>query len=330
MTLLISDSDVRDLWDPAALVDAVERGLVAEEAVGGPVQPGRMTLGGSDMFLRVMPAMLTASGVFGLKTFFGSVERGVRYVVLLASMADGEVLALVDAAFLTAARTGATSGAATRHLARSDAASIGVIGSGLEAETNLLCVHAVRPAKEVRVYSPNAGRREGFAERMGTRLGIDVVPCDTPQAAVEDADTVVVATNTGKGGDVAFRGAWLAAGQHVVSIGSTAPWLREIDTDTFLAADDVIFDVSLAQMADESGDVMAFLTDRPGWDGGRLLGAILARTAPIERGADDITLFKSVGAASQDLIAAHTVYEAALRSGRGCAVDDVAVPKLFA
>src|SRR5258708_39971577 len=98
-----------------------------------------------------MPAMLNASRLCGLKTFFGSVERGVRYVILLASMEDGGVLALVDAAFLTAARTGATSGAATRHFARPDSETIGVIGSGLEAETNLLSVHAVRPAKAIRV-----------------------------------------------------------------------------------------------------------------------------------------------------------------------------------
>jgi ornithine cyclodeaminase/alanine dehydrogenase-like protein (mu-crystallin family) len=328
MTLILSDKLVRDVADMPALVDALEKGLRAEVHGTGSVLPERMNLALGQTMLRVMPAILPAAGVLGLKLFYGTLEEGIRYSVMLCALAGGEVLAMVDAAYLTALRTGATSGVATRYLAPENAHSVGLIGSGLEAETNLEAVCAVRTINRVRVYSRSAQRRAEFARRMATRLDIDVEAVDTAPTAVAGSDIVIVATNTGRGGEVALRGEWLEPGQHVVSIGSTATFLREIDEDTFLRSDVAVFDASAEQVARESGDLLALAALHPDWTPSGTLDDVLTssvgRTAP-----DQITLFKSVGTAAQDLLGAHAVYRLAVERGVGLLVPDLSEPKQF-
>ena len=328
MTLILSDKDVRGLADMPALVDSLQQGLHEESAGPGAILPERMNLALGQTLFRVMPAILPTAGVLGLKFFYGTFDEGVRYSVMVCAVDGGEVLAVVDAAYLTALRTGATSGVATRHLARPDARTVGVIGSGLEAETNLAAVCAVRAIDLVRVYSRDRARRSDFARRMSSRLGIAIEPAGTPEQAAAGMDVVVAATNTGRGGDVAFRGAWLTAGQHLVSIGSTATFLREIDETAFLRPDVVVFDTSPAQVGRESGDVMALLAGRPDWAPGGTLDDVLAgrltRTGPAQ-----ITLFKSVGSAAQDLIAALALYRIASARGVGLVVPDLTEPKAF-
>jgi ornithine cyclodeaminase/alanine dehydrogenase-like protein (mu-crystallin family) len=328
VTLILSDKDVRGIADMPALVDSLEQGLRAEAVGPGAILPERMNLALGATLLRVMPAILPAAGVLGLKFFYGSLDEGVRYAVMVCAIDSGEVLAVIDAAYLTALRTGATSGVATRHLARPDARTVGLIGSGLEAETNLAGVCAVREIDMVRVYSRDPVRRSEFALRMSERLGITIEPAGTVEQAVARADVVVVATNTGRDGDVAFRGSGLEAGQHVVSIGSTATFLREIDEETLLRPDMVVFDAPPAQVGHESGDVMALLAQRPDWapDGvlGDVLSGRLART-----GSGQVTLFKSVGTAAQDLIAGLALYQTATVRGVGLLVPDLTEPKAF-
>src|SRR5882762_6849753 len=117
------------------MVNALDLALLQEAKGSGVVMPERLNLGFNDVFLRVMPVLLPETGLMGLKFFHGSLARGVRYVVAVCSLDSGEVMGLVDAMYLTAARTGATSGVATRWMSREDSHTVGVIGSGLEAET---------------------------------------------------------------------------------------------------------------------------------------------------------------------------------------------------
>ena len=330
MTLLLSDSDVRAICDVGALAAYIEDAL-RKEAKGSRAQlPERMNLGHGSVFLRVMPAVLPESGLMGLKFFHGSMKDGVRYVVAVSSLETGEILGLIDAAFLTAARTGATSGAATRWLSREDSSSVGVIGSGLEAETNLRAVCSVRPVTRVSVYSRSPAAAGGVRcpyvavaeEDRGTRHR-------GPGVGGQGTDIVVVATNTGPDQVVAYQGAWLEPGQHVVSIGSTTPWLREIDTDTILGADAVVFDASLEQMGGESGDIIAVLAAHPGWRAGVSLDRILTGEQPGRQRPEDITVFKSVGTAAQDLIAAAYLLREARLHGIGIEVSDIASPRQF-
>jgi alanine dehydrogenase len=329
MTLLLADGDVRAACVLPELVSSLADGLRKGGETSGALLPERVNLSHSQKFLRVMPAVLPEAGLYGLKFFQGSMAEGVRYLVLIGSLASGEVLAVMDAAFLTAARTGATSAVATDVLARADASTAGVIGSGLEARTNLLAIAAVRPLAAVRVYSRAQSRRTAFAKEMEEALRIPVTACGSPAEATEGRDIVLVATNTGHAGPVAFHGDQIEAGQHIVSIGSTSPALREIDPETFARADRVVFDARPEQVRRESGDVIELMRHSPPWDEAVLLSDLLASRVTGRHSPGDVTLFKSVGTAEQDLIAALHVYEAARRHGIGEKVRELAVPKLF-
>lgn len=328
MTLSLNEEDVRASVDMAAMIDALED-AAREEYAGELLMPPRTNLFRGGHFLRVMPAYMTASGLMGFKCFFGSMQGGVRYMIAIMQECDGELLALVDASYLTAIRTGATSGVGTRHLALPGNATVGLIGSGTEAETNLAAIAAVRPVDSVRVYSRSPENRAAFADRVGAQLGLDIVPVASPHEAVAGQSIVIAATNTGHDGPCAYFGEWLEPGQHVVSIGSTSPFLREIDPLTFERADVVVFDTHVEQFFEESGDLMA-VTDPALRD--RLLSS---PTLPqlvaegVQRGADDITLFKSAGAAVQDIVAAKSVYDVARKAGLGRDLGELVEPKFF-
>lgn len=328
MTLVIGDEQVRASAEMARLIDAVEDVLL-EEHEGHVIVPPRLNLMSGDRFLRLMPAYLRRSGYLGYKSFHGSMAEGVRYVIVLIREADGEVVALVDAAYLTALRTGATSGVAARHLARGDAAAVGLLGSGLEAETNLAAVAAVRPVSSVRVYSRNSDRRQAFARAWSDKLGIEVRPVDSAKAAVADSDIVIVATNTGMNGPVAYEGAWLEPGQLVISIGATSPFLREVDAETFDRADEVVFDASPEQVLEESGDLLAVGEEtKRRLRGARVLPDVVASGSG-HRPPGTTTLFKSVGTAAQDIAAARAIYEVVVARGLARDIGEIAEPKRF-
>jgi ornithine cyclodeaminase/alanine dehydrogenase-like protein (mu-crystallin family) len=329
VTLVLRDSDVRAVCDIGSLVTFLDQALRKEAKGTGAHVPERLNLAHGSVFLRVMPALLPEAGLLGLKFFHGSMQDGVRYVVAVCSLDTGEILGLIDAAYLTAARTGATSGVATHWLSREDSSCVGVIGSGMEAETNLRAVCSVRPVTRAAVYSRSPQRREAFAARMSESLGIPVRAAADPRAAVAGTDIVVVATNTGPDPVVAYRGAWLEPGQHVVSIGSTTAALREIDTDTILRADTVVFDVTLDQLRNESGDVIAVLDAQAGWRAGVPLDRVITGEVLGRRRPEDITVFKSVGTAAQDLLGASYVLREARRRGVGTEIADITSPKQF-
>lgn len=329
MTLLLSNRDVERATDISSQVDTIEAGL-REEANGSVELPPRLNLATGSGFFRVMPAVLRDSGLMGYKVFHGSVRHGVRYLIAVYDEKDGRLLALMDAAYLTAVRTGATTGVATKYMTAAHAATVGVIGSGLEATTNLQAVCAVRPIRTGKVFSPTPANRERFAARMSERLGIRLEAVATPERAVADVDLVVVATNTTGVGDlIAYRGRWMTAGLHVNSIGSTGLQLREIDAETFGRAERIVVD-SRVQLEGESGDLQA--AQHAGtYDPAKVselkevvAGRAAGRTAPAE-----ITLFKSVGTAVQDVAAGFAVYKEAVRHGLGRDVGEFLELKTF-
>lgn len=317
MTLVLNAQEVEQLSDMRALIEAIERGL-REEALGHAIVPPRLNIGTVHGFFRVMPAVMNESGLMGYKAFHGSIRSGVRYLIAVYTREEERLLALMDAHYLTAARTGATTGIATKLLANPEARTVAVIGSGLEARTNLQAVCAVRLVERATVFSPNRERRERFAARMKTELGIDIVPVESPEQCVRGAEIVVVGTNSFDRPDpIAYRGAWMEPASHVNSIGSTAPQLREIDAETFARADRIVVD-SKVQVEEESGDVRVALSEGK-YDREKVveLKDVLAGKARGRASTDQITLFKSVGTAVQDVMAGFVVYQEAVRQGRG-------------
>jgi ornithine cyclodeaminase/alanine dehydrogenase len=328
VTVALSEADVRAAGDIKTVMAAIEAALL-DEHDGAVLMPPRTNLMCDGGFLRLMPAYLVRMGVYGFKSFHGSMKRGVRYLVVLCREEDGEILAILDGALLTALRTGATSGIATKYMAPDGPAVVAVLGSGLEAETNLAAVAAVRPVASVRVFSPNPARRAAMAERTASNLGLDARPMPSAKDAVRDATIVLVATNTGHNGPTAYHGAWMETGQHVVSIGATSPFLRELDEQAFHVPDHVVFDAPPTQVFDESGDLMAI----EGALRHRLLGAAtlpgVVASGGLDRRGSDVSLFKSVGTAAQDVAAAKAVFDGALAAGLGRDLGELARPRVF-
>jgi alanine dehydrogenase len=318
MTLVLDNDEVAASADIAQLIDALETAYRLEAAGGVDTVP-RINLGGGEPhgFFRVMPVVVREMGIMGLKAFAASSGGTVRYVIALWAVESGELLALMDANYLTAARTGAITGVATRAMADVlEGDEVGVIGSGLEGRTNLEAVCAVRTVKRAKVFSPNELRRERFAREMSERLGVEVTAVESAADAA-DAPIVIVATNTGNNsGVLALEGEWLRSVAHVNAIGSTMPALREVDPATFERADLVVLDTLHA--SSESGDLIA-ATQAGTLDASAIRELSEIVTAPrfTADSRPSLTVFKSVGAGLQDIVAASAVFESARLSGAG-------------
>jgi len=313
MTLVLSDTEVREACDMPVIVDAIERALQIEARGGVQLVP-RINFGLPNGFFRLMPAVIEELDVMGFKAFDANFPEA-RYLIALFRPSTGELDCLLDAAYLTAARTGATTGVATRAMTRKDGCrEVGVVGSGLEAETNLAGVLAVREVERVKVFSPNQERRERFARIASERFGIAAEAVASAAEAL-DAPCVLAATNTGRNGPVAVEGGLLRADAHLNTIGATAPWLREVDTDTFARAESIVLDTLHAGA--ECGDIIA-AEEAGAWDESRVtsLAAVVGADERFERNGG-LTVFKSVGTAVQDLAAAAAVAESARERGLG-------------
>ena len=241
-------------------------------------------------------------------------EPTIQGVVLLHDARTGGPLALMDAEHLTAMRTGAASGVATRALARPDARRALILGSGVQAATQLQAVCSVRPIESASVYSLNVEGDLAFAERMSARLGIPVQRAADLRAALQSADVICTATNSST---PLFDGAWLPPGVHINGIGSYTRTMRELDTTTIVRSRLFVDGRTAAQS--EAGDVLIPLAEGAigeahvlGEIGAVLLGQVAGRTSPQE-----VTVFKSVGMAVQDAMVAPLVYRRAVEAGLG-------------
>ena len=307
MPLFIREQDVKQLLTMDDALDAVEEAFRLQglgRTDNRPRQRPRL----ERTMLQVMSAALPGIG-FGLKAYTIA-SGGVRFVVLLWDEETGDLQAVIEAAYMGQMRTGAASGVATRHLARSDAATVGIFGTGTQAPTQLEAVCAVRPIEHVWAYSPTPEHRRRFAAEMSERLDVTVDPVDTPRAAVSDADVVITIT---KAAEPLFDGDWLRPGVHVNAAGSNRPSAREIDLRTVERADLVTID-DRAQGRVEAGDLIAAVEQGAlSWDRVVELGQIVAGTRKGRRAPDDVTLFESLGVAIEDVAVARRVVDKALR-----------------
>lgn len=247
----------------------------------------------------------------------GNPGRGLPFIqatVMVLDAERGTPLAVMSGAVLTAIRTGAASGAATDFLARKDATRVAIFGSGLQAQTQLEAVCAVRGIRAATVFDLDASRARSFADRMRSLLGIDVVVAPSASAAVAQVDIVCTATTSPT---PVFDDADIAAGTHINAIGVYKPHQREIPAATVARARVVVDSVSAAW--EEAGELVlardegAIVTSHIHAE----LGQIVAGQKPGRESADGVTLFKSVGVGNQDLSAAHVVLERGTRLGLG-------------
>ncbi len=313
MALFLSEADVRELLTMPLALEAVEtafRRLADGSAVVHCRQ--RLHIPGQS-YLHYMAAGDATGGYMGMKIYTSSKE-GLRFLVPLFHAGTGDLLALLEADYLGQMRTGAASGIATRYLARPDARRVGIIGTGLQARTQLEAVAAVRQLERVRAFGRNIERRARFAQEMTGKLSVPVEAAASAEEAVRGAHIVVTATTTT---NPVVEGRWLEPGTHINAIGANFPHKRELDDDAVRRADIIAAD-SREQSKQEAGDLIHTLGDDAArWEQVADLAEIAAGRRAGRQNAHQITLFKSNGIAIEDVVTAGRVYELALARGRG-------------
>lgn len=263
----------------------------------------------------LMGAAWGASEIFGLKAYLGA--PGGRFHVLLYSSRDGSLKAMIEADHLGRMRTGAASGLATKILANQDARTIGVIGGGRQALTQVAAVCAVRKIDTVRVFTRTAEHRNAFAKEIERKLRVAVEPVTTGEAAIGDADVVITIT---KSAEPVLRANWLKSGVHVNAAGANSASRREIDAETVLRATVRATD-QVAQARVEAGEYCDLVAaGRLQWSDIVELGDILTEKIPGRRGPHDITLYKSLGIALEDIAFADLIWRRAVERGVGKAM----------
>ena len=300
----------------ADLLDAVEAAY-RDVAAGRDRSPLRSHVELADGSLLLMPGVRdggTGASVKLVTVMPGNAARGLPTIHALVAWFDaatGRPLAILDGAEITAMRTGAASGVASRLLAREDAATLGVIGAGAQAAWQVRAVLGARPIGRVLVYARDGERRAGFARRMADETGIEVTAVDSAERAVREADVICCATTAT---EPVFDAAWVRPGTHVNGIGAFRPGMVELPPSLFARAALVAIDSRDAALA-EAGDILAAI------EAGAIAEAALVEIGTIERDRvasrdpHAITVFKSVGLAIQDVAAAGLVVARLLGGG---------------
>jgi alanine dehydrogenase len=313
MALLLSEADVKSILTMPLALDAVENSfqrLADGSAVLHPRQ--RLHLQGKS-YLHYMAAGDGSSGYMGLKIYTSSRE-GLRFLVPLFDAQSGDLVALLEADRLGQMRTGAASGVATRLMARPDARLAGIIGTGLQARTQLEAIALVRKLESVNAYGRDQKRREQFAQDMSAMLGVPVTPVQTAEEAVRDADIVITSTTST---NPVVEGRWLKSGAHINAIGANFPQKRELDADAVRRCDIIAAD-SRQQSREEAGDLIHVFGEDPSkWDKVHELADIVAGKISGRTSSSQVTLFKSNGIAIEDVVVASRVYELARAHGIG-------------
>lgn len=324
-TLIINHVQVRELLPMGECMDVMAE-MLAAVARGEAILPLRPTMWLPDKrgLLAMMPTYLGNLGALGLKviTVFpgnhGTPFDSHQGAVLLFEAEHGQLLAMMDATSITSIRTAAVSGVATRALARQDAGDLAIIGSGTQARTHLEAMRLARRLLRVRVWSRQADNARAFAERESRKYGIHVEVMPDARSAVEGAD--LICTTTSAVEPVLF-GEWLAPGAHINAVGSSVAHTRELATNAIVKSE--MFVDRRESAVNEAGDFL-FPKKEGAIDeshirgelGDILIGKLNGRTSP-----DEITLFKSLGLAVEDLASAQHIYVKAMKQGHGTLIE---------
>ena len=326
MKTLIADQKLVTELLPMDKAIEVMREALTMLAGGDVVMPLRtmVPLPGGQRVVGMMPSYLGGIDAVGVKIIaafpanFGSEYDTHQGVVLYFDTERGLLHAIVDATSITAIRTAAVSGLVTDLLARPDAGDLALIGAGTQAHTHLQAMMAVRPVRRVRVFSAPAESAAVFAERESRLSGLPVEAVATAQEAVAGADLICTVTSAT---EPVLRGEWVSPGAHINAVGAYTPTTRELDSA--LVARASLYADRRESLLGEAGEFLIPKAEGVIGDDHVVgeIGEVLTGTARARTSPEEITLFKSLGIAIEDLAAAHAVYHAAADRGLGTWID---------
>ena len=321
MPLWLCEADVRALLPMHALIDAMEQAVAAFSAKQA-VQPVRTVFPIPGGFFGSMPALLETPPALGAKLVTlcaANTARGLPThlaTIVLLDPATGELLAVMDGRYITEARTAAASAVAARYLARQDASHLALIGSGVQARSHLEALTLVRSFKDVRCWSPTPANLQKFVHESALN---GVRSCANAREAVEGADVVVLATSSRA---PVIQNDWVMPGTCVLAVGACRPVEREIDPA--LVARGRLFVDSRAAALEEAGDIVQGIREER-FTATHIvaeLGEVVATPRLGRRTEDEVTIFKSLGIAVEDVASAHLAYRRARATGRGVDLAD--------
>ena len=312
MALFLSENDVQELFPMKQALERVEASFVAQQH-GTALNQSRQRLFQPGFSLHYMAAALADEHLAGMKVY--TIASGAaRFLVLLFDVMTGDLLAVVEADHLGRIRTGAASGVATKYLARQDASTVGLIGAGRQARTQLEAVAGVRKVREAKVFARSEAHRVDFCREMADYLNFPLQPAASAEEAARFGDVVITAT-TSK--EPVVKGEWLRSGTHVNAVGVNMTNRLELDDEVLRRAEIIAVD-SVAQARGEAGDLVQGLAAAgKSWDNVVELKEIVAGTMPGRGSGEQITVFKSCGIAIWDVIAAGFIYRQALEKKKG-------------
>jgi ornithine cyclodeaminase/alanine dehydrogenase-like protein (mu-crystallin family) len=293
---------------------------------GDYVMPRRemMQLPELDAVYVLMPSYSHAVGLYTLK-LINEYRRNPELhglnvasgLILAFNLFTGQVIGMMDSVYPTAMRTGAIGGVAAKYMSSPESVSVGLLGSGNQAWTQLMAVKTVRKIESVRIFSPRRESREKIAARTSSELGLEASAVDSPREALEDADIVITATNSP---NPVLSGEWLDEGAHVTSLGALAT-RRELDETTFRRAGKIVADLKESVLR-EAGDIMqAISSGIIRAEDVMELHEVVKSGRNIRGDQPEITIMKSVGFASLDLYFASTLFKIAQEKGLGSEIN---------
>lgn len=325
MVLVLKRKDLEEILSMKEVIDAVEKAFL--EFFNGTAKVPLRTIIDVEKHegtMLYMPCYLEGNDALAIKivsVYEKNLKKGLPTIfatVLVNDPETGKPLAIMEGGYLTAMRTGATSGVATKYLARKDSKVVGIIGAGVQARTQLWAVCEVRHIEKALVYDVDVKRAKVFAEEMSKKLGIDIEVAKSSEEVAKNSDVLVLAT-TAK--EPVINGEWIKEGTHITSIGWVGPKGRELDSKT-VKKSKLIVDSKEAVLS-ESGDII--IPIREGIiDKNHIYAELGEIVSGIKKGRvsdEEITLFKSVGLAIEDAITAKLAYEKALEKGIGIEIE---------
>jgi alanine dehydrogenase len=321
MMLILTETQVQALIDVDELITALERAHI-QYSTGKTVMPVRLVvpLPQIDGRITAMPGFLNEDRALGMKvvTYFQNNPKqnlpSILATIMLFSTETGKMIAVMDGGYITAIRTACASAMATKVLSNPTASVLGVLGAGVQARAHIRALCRVRKLQTIKIYSPSGSSATKVKQELESEIGITIAVSNSVEESVRGCDLIVTAT-TAKEPIVSAR--WLQPGVHINAIGSHRPDARELDGAT-LARSKVFVDSREAIIA-ECGDVLLALEEKSVMPDQvqTEIGEVLAGTKPGRSKPDEVTLYKSVGIAIQDVATADLVYHKALEQNLG-------------
>lgn len=310
--LYLTEEDVRALIDVEAAIP-ITREAIGALGRGAAMNIPRSRAKAPGIVLHNMHAAAEYLGVVGAK-LYTTTKGGAQFWVMLFSAESGDLLAMIEADYLGQLRTAAASAVATDLMARADATTLGVIGAGTQAAGQIEAICAVRPIETIRVYSRTPEKREAFAQELGASLKRDVQAVDTAERAVAGMHVIVTATTSRT---PVCEGRWLTPGAHLNVIGSNDLRRAEIDMETVARANKIVCDSKEACRIEAGDFTQSIIAGVVHYDAMFELSDLINGHYPGRTTEEEITLFKSVGLAIEDIALGHAILERAETAGVG-------------